>query len=232
MFPFPNRDASVHRDWPADVRYVAAKDGARIAEKGELGVALGNDRPLAFIRAQILVKTTVNDKRQKARIPATKLQWLPARHAILTSGSGRTLDGRESLRAGRDAQLLPCRPADRYPGPNAHTGPDGRTSVNQPSLPARQAADVLGAGPRRPQTFVHPSSLGPSLLVGEVWVAAVARGAVAGGGSPTRLSSGAACPEETPGRRSPNDCRSEISWFMLCWLLPVGPGHVSLVTVA
>ena len=133
MFPFPNRDASVHRDWPADVRYVAAKDGARIAEKGELGVALGNDRPLAFIRVQILVKTTVNDKRQKARILATKLQWLPARHAILTSGSGRTLDGRESLRAGRDAQLLPCRPADRYPGPNAHTGPDGRTSVNQPS---------------------------------------------------------------------------------------------------
>ena len=133
MFPFPNRDASVHRDWPADVRYVAAKDGARIAEKGELGVALGNDRPLAFIRVQILVKTTVNDKRQKARIPATKLQWLPARHAILTSGSGRTLDGRESLRAGRDAQLLPCRPAVRYPGPNAHTGPDGRTSVNQPS---------------------------------------------------------------------------------------------------
>ena len=66
MFPFPNRDASVHRDWPADVRYVAAKDGARIAEKGELGVALGNDRPLAFIRVQILVKTTVNDKRQKA----------------------------------------------------------------------------------------------------------------------------------------------------------------------
>ena len=132
MFPFPNRDASVHRDWPADVRYVAAKDGARIAEKGELGVALGNDRPLAFIRVQILVKTTVNDKRQKARIPATKLQWLPARHAILTSGSGRTLDGRESLRAGRDAQLLPCRPAVRYPGPNAHTGPDGRTSVNQP----------------------------------------------------------------------------------------------------
>ena len=37
MFPFPNRDASVHRDWPADVRYVAAEDGARIAEKGELG---------------------------------------------------------------------------------------------------------------------------------------------------------------------------------------------------
>ena len=132
MFPFPNRDASVHRDWPADVRYVAAKDGARIAEKGELGVALGNDRPLAFIRVQILVKTTVNDKHQKARIPATKLQWLLARHAILTSGSGRTLDGRESLRAGRDAQLLPCRPAVRYPGPNAHTGPDGRTSVNQP----------------------------------------------------------------------------------------------------
>ena len=93
-------------------------------------------RPLAFIRVQILVKTTVNDKRQKARIPATKLQWLPARHAILTSGSGRTLDGRESLRAGRDAQLLPCRPAVRYPGPNAHTGPDGQTSVNQP-LPAR-----------------------------------------------------------------------------------------------
>ena len=30
MFPFPNRDASVHRDWPADVRYVAAEDGARI----------------------------------------------------------------------------------------------------------------------------------------------------------------------------------------------------------
>ena len=95
-------------------------------------MALGNDRPLAFIRVQILLKTTVNDKRQKARIPATKLQWLPARHAILTSGSGRTLDGRESLRAGRDAQLLPCRPAVRYPGPNAHTGPDGRTSVNQP----------------------------------------------------------------------------------------------------
>ena len=70
MFPFPNRDASVHRDWPADVRYVAAEDGARIAEKGELGVAFGNDRPLAFIRVQILVKTTVNDKRQKARIPA------------------------------------------------------------------------------------------------------------------------------------------------------------------
>ena len=118
MFPFPNRDASVHRDWPADVRYVAAKDGARIAEKGELGVALGNDRPLAFIRIQILVKTTVNDKRQKARIPATKLQWLPARHAILTSGSGRTLDGRESLRAGRafakcllNFGLRPDRPA-------------------------------------------------------------------------------------------------------------------------
>ena len=107
---------------------------ARVSLKeGELGVALGNGRPLASIRVQILVKTTVNDKRQKARIPATKLQWLPARHAILTSGSGRTLDGRESLRAGRDAQLLPCRPAVRYPGPNAHTGPDGRTSVNQPS---------------------------------------------------------------------------------------------------
>ena len=53
MLPFPNRDAGVHRDWPADVRYVAAEDGARIAEKGELGVALGNDRPLAFIRVQI-----------------------------------------------------------------------------------------------------------------------------------------------------------------------------------
>ena len=108
---------------------------ARVSLKeGELGVALGNGRPLAFIRVQILVKTTVNDRRQKARISATKLQWLSARHAILTSGSGRTLDGRESLRAGRDAQLLPCRPAVRYPGPNAHTGPDGRTSVNQPSV--------------------------------------------------------------------------------------------------
>ena len=106
---------------------------ARVSLKeGELGVALGNGWPLASIRVQILVKTTVNDKHQKAHIPATKLQWLPARHAILTSGSGRTLDGRESLRAGRDAQLLPCRPAVRYPGPNAHTGPDGRTSVNQP----------------------------------------------------------------------------------------------------
>ena len=102
-------------------------------------------RPLAFIRVQILVKTTVNDKRQKARIPATKLQWLPARHAILTSGSGRTLDGRESLRAGRDAQLLPCRPAVRYPGPNAHTGPDGRTSVNQP-LGRYTGRLVLSAG--------------------------------------------------------------------------------------
>ena len=90
---------------------------ARVSlKRSELGVALGNDQPLAFIRVQTLVKTTVNDKRQKARIPATKLQWLPARHAILTSGSGRTLDGRESLRAGRDAQLLPCRPAVRYPG--------------------------------------------------------------------------------------------------------------------
>ena len=147
MFPFPNRDASVHRDWPADVRYVAAKDGARIAEKGELGVALGNDRPLVFIRVQILVKTTVNDKRQKARIPATKLQWLLARHAILTSGSGRTLDGRESLRAGRDAQLLPCRPAVRYPGPNAHTGPDGRTSVNQPLVRPEPPASLPGALP-------------------------------------------------------------------------------------
>ena len=108
---------------------------ARVSLKeGELGVALGNGRPLASIRVQILVKTIVNDKRQKARIPETKLQWLPARHAILTSGSGRTLNGRESLRAGRDAQLLPCRPAVRYPGPNAHTGPDGRTSVNQPSV--------------------------------------------------------------------------------------------------
>ena len=107
---------------------------ARVSLKeGELGVAHRNGRPLASIRVQILVKTTVNDKHQKARIPATKLQWLPARHAILTSGSGRMLDGRESLRAGRDAQLLPCRPAVRYPGPNAHTGPDGRTSVNQPS---------------------------------------------------------------------------------------------------
>ena len=117
---------------------------ARVSLKeGELGVALGNGRPLASIRVQILVKTTVNDKRQKARIPATKLQWLPARHAILTSGSGRTLDGRESLRAGRDAQLLPCRPAVRYPGPNAHTGPDGRTSVNQPS-PVRTAGQPYG----------------------------------------------------------------------------------------
>ena len=134
MFPFPNRDASVHRDWPADVRYVAAVDRSRASLKEcELGVALGNGRPLASIRVQILVKTTVNVKRQKARIPATKLQWLPARHAILTSGSGRAPDERESLRAGRKAQLLPCRPAVRYPGPNAHTGPDCRTSVNQPS---------------------------------------------------------------------------------------------------
>ena len=117
------------------------------------------------------------------------------------------------------------------PGGLDGVGGDGGGDV---SLPAREAADVLGAGPRRPPTFVHPSSLGPSLLVGEVWVAAVARGAVAGGGT------GAACPEETPGpvtSRSPNDCRSEISWFMLCWfmfcwLLPVGPGRVSLVTVA
>ena len=85
MFPFPNRDTSVHRDWPADVRYVAAEDGARITEKGELGVALGNDRPLAFIRVQILVKTTVNDKRQKVRIPATKLRssyTMPTKCAI------------------------------------------------------------------------------------------------------------------------------------------------------
>ena len=120
---------------------------ARVSLKeGELGVALGNGRPLASIRVQILVKTTVNDKRQKARIPATKLQWLPARHAILTSGSGRTLDGRESLRAGRDAQLLPCRPAVRYPGPNAHTGPDGRTSVNQPL--AEPFVTVLAHGNR------------------------------------------------------------------------------------
>ena len=125
-----NRDASVHRDWPADVRYVAAEDGARIAERGRTWGGTW-ERP-ASNRVQILVKTTVNDKRQKARIPATKLQWLPARHAILTSGSGRTLDERESLRAGRDAQLLPCWPAVRYPGPNAHTGPDGRTCVNQP----------------------------------------------------------------------------------------------------
>ena len=122
---------------------------ARVSlKRANLGVALGNDRPLAFIRVQILVKTTVNDKRQKARIPVTKLQWLPARHAILTSGSGRTLDGRESLRAGRDSQLLPCRPAVRYPGPNAHTGPDGRTSVNQPSaaVALRPPAAVRGPG--------------------------------------------------------------------------------------
>ena len=150
---------------------------ARVSLKeGELGVALGNGRPLASIRVQILVKTTVNDKRQKARIPATKLQWLPARHAILTSGSGRTLDGRESLRAGRDAQLLPCRPAVRYPGPNAHTGPDGRTSVNQPSPGQRSLwrmgrpadwiqiyidqdqACVDEAGLQRRSSIVHPSA--------------------------------------------------------------------------
>ena len=130
---------------------------ARVSLKeGELGVALENGRPLASIRVQILVKTTVNDKRQKARIPATKLQWLPARHAILTSGSGRTLDGRESLRAGRDAQLLPCRPAVRYPGPNAHTGPDGRTSVNQP-LADRDVPGVVGcAASQRCQAAQHP----------------------------------------------------------------------------
>ena len=124
-------------------------------KEGELGVALGNGRPLASIRVQILVKTTVNDKRQKARIPATKLQWLPARHAILTSGSGRTLDGRESLRAGRDAQLLPCRPAVRYPGPNAHTGPDGRTSVNQPSA---AALAVIGSNGKLFAPFLCPTS--------------------------------------------------------------------------
>ena len=63
---------------------------ARVSLKeGELGVALGNGRPLASIRVQILVKTTVNVKLQKARIPATKLQWLPARHAILISGSAQ-----------------------------------------------------------------------------------------------------------------------------------------------
>ena len=123
MFPFPNRDASVHRDWPADVRYVAAEDGARIAERGRLGVALGNGRPLASIRVQILVKTTVNDKRQKARIPATKLQWLPARHAILTSGSDRTLDGRKSLRAGRDAHLFPVPASCPVSGPECPYGP-------------------------------------------------------------------------------------------------------------
>ena len=63
-------------------------------KEGQLGVALGNGRSLASIRVQIIVKTTVNDKRQKVRIPATKLQWLPALHAILTRGSGRTPDGR------------------------------------------------------------------------------------------------------------------------------------------
>ena len=63
---------------------------ARVSLKeGELGVELGNGRPLVPIRVQILIKTTVNVKRQKARIPATKLQWLPARHAILTSGSSQ-----------------------------------------------------------------------------------------------------------------------------------------------
>ena len=124
---------------------------ARVSLKeGELGVALGNDRPLVSIRVQILVKTTVNDKRQKARIPATKLQWLPARHAILTSGSGRTMDGRESLRAGRDAQLLPCRPAVRYPGPNTHTGPDGRTSVNESTFSVRRPGSATATACRAP----------------------------------------------------------------------------------
>ena len=134
---------------------------ARVSLKeGELGVALGNGRPLASIRVQILVKTTVNDKRQKARIPETKLQWLPARHAILTSGSGRTLNGRESLRAGRDAQLLPCRPAVRYPGPNAHTGPDGRTSVNQPSESGRTCRNRREVAPRTASRR-HPNSPAP-----------------------------------------------------------------------
>ena len=56
---------------------------ARVSLKeGGLGVALGNGRPLASIRVQILVKTTVNDKRQKARIPATKFTVVagPTRH--------------------------------------------------------------------------------------------------------------------------------------------------------
>ena len=72
MFPFPNRDASVHRDWPVYVRYVAAEDGAHIAERGRTWDGT-RERP-AVIRVQILVKITVNDKRQNARIPATKLQ--------------------------------------------------------------------------------------------------------------------------------------------------------------
>ena len=132
---------------------------ARVSLKeGGLGVALGNGRPLASIRVQILVKTTVNDKRQKARIPATKLQWLPARHAILTSGSDRTLDGRESLRAGRDAQLFPCRPAVRYPGPNAHTGPDGRTSVNQPMVSNTRAAVATVLKVRAPSSAAVPQA--------------------------------------------------------------------------
>ena len=111
---------------------ISLYSGSDSAERGRTWGGTWERPAVSLYRVQILVKTAVNDKRQKARIPATKLQWLPARHAILTSGSGRTLDGRESLRAGRDAQLLPCRPAVRYPGPNAHTGPDGRTSVNQP----------------------------------------------------------------------------------------------------
>ena len=146
MFPFPNRDASVHRDWPADVRYVAAEGGARIAEKGELGVALGNDRPLAFIRVQILVKTTVNDKRQKARIPATKLQWLPARHAILTSGSGRTLDGRESLRAGPGCSTFAVPASCPVSGPECPYGP-GRPDKCESTFSGTLSRPAAAAGP-------------------------------------------------------------------------------------
>ena len=122
---------------------------ARVSlKRANLGVALGNDRPLAFIRVQILVKTTVNDKRQKARIPVTKLQWLPARHAILTSGSGRTLDGRESLRAGPGFSTFAVPASCPVSGPECPYGPGRPDKCESTFSGSRTSAAGRCAGSR------------------------------------------------------------------------------------
>ena len=75
---------------------------ARVSLKeGELGVALGNGRPLASIRVQILVKTTVNDNVRKPAFRRPSYSGCrPDTPSSLAAVAARWMGGKVSGRAG------------------------------------------------------------------------------------------------------------------------------------